>query len=83
MVRLKNSKLALSILPAMMFGMMTSNVQAASAAFNPATGIVDMPVVEVLNGASSTFFNVQLQIDGNALKLISANPIPATKGQER
>ena len=83
MVKLNYNKFTLSILPAVFLGMITSNSQAASAAFNPATGIVDMPVVEVLQGASSSFFDVKLQIDGNALKLISASPIPVTKEQDR
>ncbi|WP_090701029.1 hypothetical protein [Nitrosomonas aestuarii] len=83
MIRLKNGQAGLSIISALMLSMFATNSHAATATFDPATGVVDMPVVEVLNGASSTFFNAQLQIDGDALKLISANPIPETKGQER
>ncbi|MDR4518502.1 MAG: hypothetical protein MRK00_14120 [Nitrosomonas sp.] len=83
MVRLKNKHTGLAVISAFMLGMSATNSFAASATFNPSTRIVDMPVVEVLNGASSAFFDVQLQIDGNALKLISASPIPATKSADR
>jgi len=83
MVRLKNKQIGLSILSAFMFGMYISNSHAASATFDPATGVVDMPVVEVLNGASSAFFHAQLKIEGGVLKLSLASPIPAAKGQER
>lgn len=60
----------------------TLKAHAVTATFDPATGIADFPVVEVLNGASSSFFNAQLQlVDGNELQLIGANPIGATTGQ--
>lgn len=60
----------------------TLKAHAVTATFDPATGIADFPVVEVLNGASSSFFNAQLQLTGgNELQLISANQIAATTGQ--
>lgn len=82
MVRLKNRKAGLAIISALMLGMFTSNSQ-ATANFDPSTGIVDFPVVEVLNGASSSFFSAQLQIAGDVLQLAAADVIPAAKGQQR
>lgn len=57
------------------------NTHAITATFDPATGIADLPVVEVLNGASSTFFNAQLQLSGSELQLIGANQISPATGQ--
>ncbi|MBK9661987.1 MAG: hypothetical protein IPO71_02335 [Nitrosomonas sp.] len=56
---------------------------AATAAYDPATNTVDLPVVEVLSSSgSSAFYNVKLQIvDGNQLEMIAANSISATTGQ--
>ncbi|MEY3123366.1 MAG: hypothetical protein RI993_2191 [Pseudomonadota bacterium] len=57
---------------------------AATANFDPATGVANFPVVEVLNGASSEFFSASLGlVNGNELQLISASPIPPAKGQQR
>ncbi|PSJ16988.1 hypothetical protein [Nitrosomonas supralitoralis] len=53
----------------------------ATATFDPTSGIVDLPVVEVLSGGSSAFYNAQLQLVGDGLQLIAANPISATTGQ--
>ncbi len=82
MVRLNKKQTGLSILSAMMLGLASANSQ-ATATFDPATGTVDMPVVQIVDGASTSFFNVQLQIDGGALRLTSANPVSAVQGQER
>ncbi|MCB1935968.1 MAG: hypothetical protein KDF59_08505 [Nitrosomonas sp.] len=83
MVRLTNKRTRLSIFSAVMLGVFATDSHAASATYDPATGIVDMPVVEVLNGASSKFYSAQLQIGGNGLQVIAAESIPAAKGQQR
>jgi len=57
------------------------NGYAATATFDPATGTVDLPVVEVLGGGSSAFYSAKLQLSGNELQLVSASPISATTGQ--
>ncbi len=57
------------------------NGYAATAIFDPATGTVDLPVVEVLGGGSSAFYSAKLQLSGNELQLVSASPISATTGQ--
>ncbi|MEK6735368.1 MAG: hypothetical protein AABY47_02260 [Pseudomonadota bacterium] len=57
------------------------NAQAATATFDPATGIVDLPVVEVLGGGASAFYKAKLQLSGNELLLTAADPISATTGQ--
>ena len=51
MVRL-DKRARLSIYSAALLGAFAADGLAATATFDPATGIVDMPVVEVLNGAS-------------------------------
>lgn len=53
----------------------------ATATYDPATGTVDLPVVEVLSGGSSAFYNAQLRLVGNELELVAANPIAAATGQ--
>lgn len=83
MVRLTDKKAGLSIYSAALLGAFAADSLAATATFDPATGIVNMPVVEVLNGASSEFYSAQLQISGDGLQLIDAASIPATKGQQR
>lgn len=57
------------------------NGYAATATFDPASGIVDLPVIEVLNGGSSAFYRAKLQLSGNELQLVSADPISAITGQ--
>ncbi|MDE2388022.1 MAG: hypothetical protein KGN35_02885 [Betaproteobacteria bacterium] len=54
---------------------------AATATYDPASGAVDLPVVEVLNGALSSFYNAKLQLSGSDLQLTAANPISAVRGQ--
>ncbi len=54
---------------------------AITATFDPATGIADLPVVEVLNGASSAFFSAQLQLNGDELQLIDASQISPATGE--
>jgi len=57
------------------------NGHAATATFDPASGIVNLPVVEVLSGSTSSFYSAQLQLGGSELQLIAASPIAATTGQ--
>lgn len=83
MVRFDNKQTGLTIGVAFLMSMFTPNAHAATANYDPATGIVDFPVVEVLNGTSSSFYSAQLQIVGNELQLIAADVIPAAKGQQR
>ncbi len=66
---------------AVLFSSIAFNAHAATATFDPATGIVDLPVVEVLGGSSSAFYKAQLQLNGNELQLISAESIVAVSGQ--
>lgn len=67
---------------AVLLSAVAMNGYAATATFDPVTSIVDLPVVEVLSGASSSFYSAKLQlINGNQLKLIEANPVSATQGQ--
>ncbi len=80
MVRLTDKRARLSVYSATLLGAFAADGFAATATFDPATGIVDMPVVEVLNGASSAFYSAQLQISGDGLQLIDAASIPAAKG---
>lgn len=80
MFELKHIKEKLLVVSAALLGAAAFNVQ-ATATYDPASGIVDLPVVEVLNGGTSAFYNAQLQLIGNELQLISANPIAATTGQ--
>ncbi|MCB1948543.1 hypothetical protein [Nitrosomonas sp.] len=82
MLRSNNKHINLSVLSAIMLGAFSTS-SLATATFDPATGIVDMPVVEVLNGASSEFYSAQLQISGDGLQIIAAQSIPAAKGQQR
>ncbi|PKM10031.1 MAG: hypothetical protein CVV13_14545 [Gammaproteobacteria bacterium HGW-Gammaproteobacteria-3] len=84
MNKVKRNKLA-SIIGAICLGTaFSSTSQAVTAEFDPATNQVEIPVVEVLNGTSSQFFRATLRLapDG-LLDLISADPIPPAKGQER
>ncbi len=82
MFKLNCIKEKLMIASAVLLSTISLNGYAATASFNPSAGIVDLPVVEVLNSkGSSSFYNVQLQLSGGALQLIAASPISATKGQ--
>lgn len=74
----------LAALSAAVLGAISLNTQAATATFNPADNTVDLPVVEVLEGNTSSFFSARLQlVNGNELVLIDAQPIPASKGIQR
>jgi len=82
MFKLNCIKEKLMTASAVLLSTISLNGYAATASFNPSTGIVDLPVVEVLNSkGSSAFYNAQLQLSGGALQLIAASPISATKGQ--
>ncbi|MDV6344661.1 hypothetical protein [Nitrosomonas sp. Is37] len=83
MVRFEKKQVRMTIAAALLLGMFTPNSHAATASFDPATGIVDFPVVEVLDGASSSFYSAQLQVVGNDLQLIAADVISPAKGQQR
>jgi hypothetical protein len=69
------------IASALLLSLTALNSHAATATFDPASGIADFPVVEVLSGGSSAFYSAQLQLIGNELQLIAANSIAATTGQ--
>lgn len=64
-----------------LFSTISLKANAISATFDPATGIADLPVVEVLSGSSSAFFSAQLQLSGNELQLIGATPISPVTGE--
>ena len=83
MNKLKPFQIKLQIVTALILSTVAFNGHAeATATYDPASGIVDLPVVEVLNGASSTFFSAQLQLaSGSELELISASAGSAAQGQ--
>ena len=83
MNKLKPFQTKLQIATALMLSTVAFNGHAAAtASYDPASGIVDLPVVEVLNGSSSSFFSAQLQLTGGSeLELISANTGSATQEQ--
>ncbi|SFI28905.1 hypothetical protein [Nitrosomonas sp. Nm34] len=83
MVRFENKRAGLAIAAASLLGMVAANSHAATASFDPATGVVDFPVVEVLDGATSSFYSAKLQVTGSDLQLIAADVIPPAKGQQR
>ncbi len=83
MVRLTDKQTRLSIFSAALLGAFAADSLAATATYDPATGIVEMPIVEVLDGASSEFYSAQLQIVGDGLQLVDAVSIPSAKGQQR
>ena len=83
MVRFENKRAGLAIAAGSLLGMVASNGYAATASYDPATGVVDFPVVEVLDGATSSFYSAKLQVTGNDLQLIAADVIPPAKGQQR
>jgi len=80
MFRLKHIKEKLMTASAVLLSAAAFNVQ-ATATYDPASGIVDLPVVELLIGGSSEFYSAQLQLVGDGLQLIAASPIAATTGQ--
>jgi hypothetical protein len=80
MYQLENIKEKLLATSAMLLSSIAFNAH-ATATYDPATGTVNLPVVEVLSGGSSTFYNATLQLIGNELELVSAAPISATTGQ--
>ena len=71
----------ITVASAMLLSGIAVNAHAATATFNPATGVVNLPVVEVLSGSSSAFYSAQLQLSGNELQLVSASPVSAATGQ--
>ncbi len=83
MNKIKQFQTKLQIVTALMLSTVAFNGHAeATASYDPASGIVDLPVVEVLNGASSSFFSAQLQLTGGSeLQLISADAGSVTQEQ--
>ena len=81
MIKFNSVKNRLIIASIFLLSTISLKAHAITATFDSATGIADLPVVEVLNGASSTFFNAQLQLAGNELQLISANQISPVTGE--
>ena len=81
MFKMKQIRKYITAVSALLFGGIALNGFAATATFNSANGVVDLPVVEVLSDGSSAFYSAQLQLSGNELQLVSASPISATTGQ--
>ena len=81
MFKIKQIRKCITAASVLLFGGIALNGFAATATFDPTTGIVNLPVVEVLTGGSSTFYSAQLQLSGSELQLVSANPISAASGQ--
>lgn len=74
----------LTALSAAVLSTISFNTQAATATYNPADSTVDLPIVEVLDGNSSSFYSAKLQlVSDNELILIEAQSIPASKGVQR
>ena len=82
MNKLKNFKTKLQIATTLLLSVVTFNGY-ATATFDSAAGIVDLPVVQVLNGASSSFFSAQLRLNGNELELFSAEVGVPVSGVQR
>lgn len=81
-MRFKSSRIKKLITASVaLLGSVALNGHAATATFDPASGIVNLPVVEVLSGSTSSFYSAQLQLSGSELQLIAASPIAATTGQ--
>ena len=81
MIKFNSVKNRLIIASIFLLSIISLKAHAITATFDSATGIADLPVVEVLNGASSTFFSAQLQLTGNELQLISANQTSPATGE--
>jgi len=81
MFQFKSIKTKIITSSAILLSAVTLNAHAATATYDPASGLVDMPVVEVLSGGTSAFYHAKLQVVGNALQLVSAEPIAAATGQ--
>lgn len=81
MFQLKRFKKTITTSSAALLSAVALNTHAATATYDPASGLVDMPVVEVLSGGTSAFYRAQLKVVGGALQLVSAQPIAATTGQ--
>lgn len=82
MMTLKHFQTKLQITAGLLLSTLSFNGY-ATATFDPATGIVNMPVVQVLNGSSSAFFSAQLQISGDQLILIGAEAGSPVSGEQR
>ncbi|MDT8405860.1 MAG: hypothetical protein RQ715_01275 [Methylococcales bacterium] len=64
--------------------LLSQTAYAASATFDAASGLVEMPIVELREGTSSQFFSATLRlVEGNQLELVSATPIASGQGQQR
>lgn len=81
MFEIKQVTKRLTAVTALLLGGFAINGHAATATYNPSTGLVELPVVEVLSGGSSAFYSAQLQLSGSELQLVSAAPIGAATGQ--
>lgn len=81
MFELKRIKSKIITSSAVLLSAIAFNTHAATATYDPATGLVDMPVVEVLGDGASAFYHAQLQLVGGQLQLVSAQPIAAVTGQ--
>ena len=81
MFKMKQIRKCITAAAALLFSGIAQNGFAATATFDPATGIVNLPVVEVLSDSSSAFYSAQLQLNGSELQLVSASPISAITGQ--
>jgi len=64
MFKLSHIKEKLITASAVLLSSIAMDGYAATATFDPASGIVDLPVVEVLSGGSSSFFSAKLKLTG-------------------
>lgn len=84
MTRLSKLNIRLTAITAALMSVFTINAQAATAIYNPSDNTVELPIVEVLDGAASNFFSAKLQlVGGNELVLVDAQPIAPAKNVQR
>lgn len=84
MTRFSKLNIRLTAITAAVMSAFAINAQAATATYNPSDNTVDLPIVEVLDGATSNFFSAKLQlVGGNELVLVDAQPIAPAKNVQR
>ena len=83
MFELKRIKKYMAAASTLLLSSVALNGHAATATYDSATGVVHLPVVEVVGGTSSEFFNVTLQLnpEGTELTLVTADSIASVTGQ--
>ena len=84
MIHLKRANANLAAAAISLLSAVSFSSYAGTASFNPASSILDLPVVEVLNGKVSTSYSAQLKlVDGVnfEFELTAASPVASVTGQ--